>query len=98
MPSSFTVEPSTTVGLSDAALATLAGVEEVAITYYRSGLPHWKLERPGVMAKIASATQTDLNQLRANFNKAKTQAAGSRGHAAAGPGGFPGQIWPSFKV
>jgi hypothetical protein len=94
----FTIEPSSTVGLSDSALATLAGVSESVITHYRAGLPHWTLERPGVMAAIATATQTDLNLMKANFDKAKTRAAGLRGHGTAGPGGFPGQIWPSFRV
>lgn len=89
---------STTSALPDADLATLADVSLEAVVAFRSGTPHWVLERPGVMLNLATATGADLGEIRANFRKAKNSILNSRGHGSSGPASFPGQTWPNFNA
>lgn len=88
---------STTSSLSNADLATSAGVEEEAVAAFRSGVPSWRLERPGVIDAIALATGNDANLIRANLGAAKAKSYGLRAHGTSGPATFPGQTYPSLR-
>lgn len=84
-------------GLTSPELASTAGVPEEAVTAFRTGTPSWKLERPGVIEKLASATGADPNAIRANLKAAKAKSYGLRAHGVQGPRTFAGQTYPSIR-
>lgn len=82
---------STTSSLTDSELATAAGVPEIAVEKFRAGIPHWSLERPGVMNALAAEIGADPQQFRATFERAKLAAVTQR-RTTAGPAGFGGSF------
>jgi hypothetical protein len=82
--------------IDDATLAATAGVETIAVTSFRSGSPHWTLERPGVLLAICNTVGADIRAARASFSAAKTRATTRRGHGSAFSGDF-GHTWPSIR-
>lgn len=86
----------TTASVPDVTLASTAGVPTEAVTAFRAGVPHWTLERPGVITKLAQAMGVDEGLIRANHTLAKSAALGQRRHAGAGPNNFGGSF-PSIR-
>ena len=82
-----------TIGETDAALATRAGVPVKAVAMLRANIPHWSLEQKGVIVKLAAAMELDANELRARISRAKSNIITNRGHSGAASG-FGGSFPP----
>lgn len=93
MSAPFAPESTAAAAMTDSELAGVAGIPTVAVTSFRAGIPHWQLERPFVMQKLATAIGADLGQMRANFTKAKKSGFMTRGHSTEGPTVIPGQSY-----
>lgn len=95
MPAPFAIEQAATVEMSAETLAATAGVTLQAVESFRSGVPHWSLEQPGVITAIANATGLDAQQIRAAIKAAKSRATVIRGHAGSA---LPfGSAYPSIR-
>ena len=81
----------------DATIAAAAGVPSIVVASFRAGIPHWGLERPGVLRDLAKAMGFNEDEARANFSRSKAATFTPRMQAGTAPTTFGG-AFPSIRT